>query len=198
MMSVFRAETIDCSGFSGSAHAPVTRTLIRVGGDQSQLSRCPVTRWTHDRSMATWPHSGKARLGGRSVPRPGDHASDLPIQRDAPVQSDHHGVADRRACNPKVTRSSRSGSMFITEPGRGLTCRATARKSHHADAHTWRRVFAAAPHPNRATVAGESMHGTADRLPAARTWVRSTGAGSSGPAPIAALHPGGQERAGRG
>ena len=108
-----------------------------------------------------------------------------------------HGAADRRADGPKVTRSSRSGSMFITEPERGLTRHAVTRKSHHADADMWRRVFAAVRHPIRATVAGESMHGTADRLPAARTWVWSAGAQCSGSTPTVALRLGGQKGAGR-
>ncbi len=126
-----------------------------------------------------------------------DHASDLLIQRDGEVQRAHYRDTRWRASDPKVTRSSRSGSMFVTEPSRGLTRHAMARKSHHADAHTWRRVFAAARHPIRADVAGESMHRTADRLPAARTWVWSAGAQCSGPTLTAALRLGGQEGAGR-
>ena len=174
--------------------------LTRAEWEQSPLSHRPVTGAPDDRSMSCWPHCGTAMVVGwhhRPFLHLSDHAFDLLIQRDAAVQSGHNGAAHRRAHGPKVTRSSRSGSMFITERGRGLTRHVMARKSHHADAHTWRRVFAAARHPIRANVAGESMHGTADRLPAARTWVWSAGAQCSGTTPTAALRLGGQEGAGR-
>ena len=68
--------------------------------------------------MSNQPYRGTTMVRpscGRRCACLGDHAVYLLIQRDAAVQGGHNGASDRPANVPKVTRSSRSGSMFITE-----------------------------------------------------------------------------------
>jgi hypothetical protein len=163
--------------------------------DQSLASHWPVTGSPHDPSMLDGPPIGGERATHR------DGAGRPPLRVSPAVSSlwpSPSWTVPDGLDGRKVTLPSRCGAMFITDPERALTGRSVGRKSHHADAHTWRRVFSAARgRPTPAAVAEESMHGTADRLPAARTWVWSPERHAPAPPPTEALCLGGQEGARR-
>ena len=109
-------------------------------GDQSLASNSAVSGRPHDPSMSVWPH------------------------RETTNTVRDHLIA-RNQGHAVVTVRLDVGYMSIrrVDPPRH------GDKSQHTGADRWRRLFSATSPHIQVAAAGESMHRTADRLPAART-----------------------------
>ena len=155
------------------------------GVDQSLASNSSVGGSPHAPRMSVGPHCGMT-----IALRRGPERSTVTRRDRSVARSQGHAVVT-------VRRDVGYMSIRRVDPPRH------GDKSQHTGAHGWRRLFSAASPHIQVAAAGESKHRTADRLPAARTRVRSEGVHDPSAGPTPALSPAklqtgdGQEGAGR-